>query len=102
MLTGKAKEDFELTLGNVSHFYTLDKGYQNRKIINWFNSIDINLTFRKAKLGGCMCYFSNEFNLMGWNDQECKEKSIDKANEIYNSRNYQLKLIFTNFDLKFI
>lgn len=85
MLVGKAKEDFESTLKNIYEFYNLSKSYQNRKIIEFFNSSGIKITFRQSKLGGCMCYFSNEFNVMGFNAQECKEKSIKKANEIYNT-----------------
>lgn len=86
MLTGKAKQDFENTLKNINEFYSLSKPYQNRKVIEFFNSNGVILTFRQAKLGGCMCYFSNEFKVMGFNAQECKENSIVKANEIYNNK----------------
>lgn len=88
-MEGKAKEAFEITLKNLNAFYKLSERYKNRKIIEFFNNIGIKMTFRKAKLGGCMCYFSNEFDDIGigYNSEEIRVKAIKKAVEIYNERN---------------
>ena len=87
ILTGKAKKDFEKSVKNIKKFNNLSDAYKNRKIINWFTLIGINLSFRKAKLGGCPCWFSNNYNFMGWNYKDFQEKAIKKANEIYNNKN---------------
>ena len=87
MLTGKAKEDFKKSVKNIEKFNNLSDAYKNRKIINWFTLIGINLSFRKAKLGGCTCWFSNNYNFMGWNYKDYQDKAIEKANEIYNNKN---------------
>lgn len=83
-LTGKCKEDFEASIEDIIKFNKLSNVSKNRKIIKWFESIGIKLTFYKSKLGGSTCYFSNEYCLMGWNYEDYLDKAIKKANEIYN------------------
>ncbi|WP_395762360.1 hypothetical protein ACH34C_07070 [Elizabethkingia anophelis] len=87
-MEGKAKEAFEGTLKNINSFNKLSEQYKNRKRIEFFNNVGIKMTFRKAKLGGCTCYFSNEFDDIGigYNSEEIRVKAIKKAVEIYNEK----------------
>jgi hypothetical protein len=88
-LTGKCKEDFlkEYNKSEI-HFNGHSLNYKYKLIIEFFRSKGVNITFKKSKLGGCLLYFSNEFEGIGvgWNLQDIKEKSICVANKNYNDR----------------
>ena len=88
-LTGKCKDDFlENYKRSETSFNSHTLRYKNKLIINFFKLKGIIITFRKSKLGGCLLYFSNEFEGVGvgWSLLDIQEKSISKANEIYNSK----------------
>lgn len=84
MITGKAEQDFFARV-RKDEFLKKSKKHQYNKYISFFAENGIPLTLRKAKLGGCVLYFSNEYDICGWNLIDYQEKVIEEACKTYNN-----------------
>lgn len=94
MLTGKAKQDFwcSLSINELQDFYTYSDVIQNALIIEWFDSVGIYIEIAGANYSGIEFWYNiqQQGTINGNNGdyfktrQEATQKSINKANEIYN------------------
>jgi len=84
MLTGQAEIDF-FQDKDKELFEKKSKKYQYSSYIRFFIENGIQLTYRKNKLGGNALFFSNEYDMCGWNYIDYQEKVIQKACSVYNN-----------------
>ena len=91
ILTGKAKKDFIKWLyfkHNLQPYNLFNEIIQYALIIEWFDSVEIYITFDYFDLN--KCFYSEILNYSSFSTvgtrQECAKNSILKANEIYNSK----------------